>query len=436
MTKSTLLTTAHLATMMGAALAGPSQGLFGPAPTLYADDDPTIAILGELKKIEDGISKKMDTRLEEMKAGFHLPTVDKKMQQLETEHEKLSAELKDAREQLKTLETKAGRLGLSGDGEMRTTGQQFVESQQFKSGKDAGGNIRIRMEMKALTGDAASVGSGVRAERLPYYQPPMEPHIRDLFAQGQTNSNALEFPQVKTWTNNAAVVADRPLKTATTSASYKPESDLVTELVTFPVRSIAHLIRAHKNILDDDAALRSLIDQKLLDGLKDVEDIELIKGDGTGNHVKGVLASASTFSRYTTGDTKLDVLRRATTDLRLKNFRADGLIINPLDWEDIELLKATDGKYIWVNVNDGGVPRLWRVPVIDSIAVDEGEFAAGAFKQGGQVFDRQAAVIEVFEQDRDNVPLNLITIRAEERLALVIYDQNAFVRGTYDDPTP
>lgn len=386
-------------------------------------------ITPELKAIQDGIAalettlaKKQDARIEEKMNGFHLPAVDKKMQDMEGQLAKLEGELKDAHKQMLDMATKAGRMG-EGE-EVKSAGQAFTDSAAYKNRQDAAGNVRIKVEMKALLGTTASVGSTVRPQRLPFYQGPQEPHIRDLFAQGTTNSSSLEFPQIKAWTNAAAAVLDD-------GVTKKPESNLTTELVTFPVRTIAHIIRVHKNILDDEPALRSLIDQKLLDGLDDVEDIELIKGDGTGAHLRGVLMNAKTFTRTVVGDTKLDVLRRALTDLRLRHFRADGMVLNPLDWEDIELLKGTDGKYIWVNVPDGGVPRLWRAPVVDSIAVDENQFVAGAFRQGGQIFDRQAATIEVFEQDQDNVSLNLITIRAEKREALVIYDQNAFVKGTF-----
>lgn len=386
-------------------------------------------VLVELKRISTEISGTLETQNAEIKkAGETSTETARKLSDLEAKYEGIQQDIKG---QIQELEAKSQRLGLGERGEIKTAGQQFVESGEYKSGKDAGGNIRIRLQLKALTGAADSVGVTVQPQRLPMYTPPREAHIRDLFAQGTTSANSLEFPQIK-FTNNAAVVADQPSKAgATDPGSYKPESDLVTELVTFPVRTIAHLIRAHKNILDDMPALRSIIDEKLIEGLKDEEDIELIKGDGTGNHVKGVLANARTFTRAQAGDTKIDVIRRSLTDLRLKNYRADGIVVNPLDWEDMELLKGTDGKYVWVDVNNGGVPRLWRVPVVDSIAVDEGQFVSGAFKQGGQVFDRQQAIVEVFEQDRDNVPLNLVTIRAEERLALVIYDTGAFVKGTY-----
>jgi HK97 family phage major capsid protein len=387
-------------------------------------------VLVELKRISTEISGTLETQNAEIKkAGETSTETAKKLSDLEAKYEGIQQDIKG---QIQELEAKSQRLGLGERGEIKTAGQQFVESGSVKSARDAGGNIRIRVEMKALTGAADSVGSTVRPQRLPLYTPPSAAHIRDLFAQGQTDSGMLEFPQIKAWTNNAAVVADQPSKAnAILPASYKPESDLATELMQFPVRTIAHLIRAHKNILDDEPAIRSLIDQKLLEGLDDAVDVELIGGDGTGNHVKGVLANARTFTRAAAGDTKIDVIRRSLTDLRLKNYRADGIVVNPLDWEDMELLKGTDGKYIWVDVNNGGVPRLWRVPVVDTIAVEEGQFISGAFKQGGQVFDRQHAAVEVFEQDRDNVPLNLVTFRAELRLALVIYDQNAFVKGTY-----
>ncbi len=389
----------------------------------------TPEILAELKRIGAEVSDTLTTQSTELKKyGESSTETARKMGELEAKYDQIQQDVKG---RIDAIEAKAQRLGLGADSEVKSAGAQFIAADSFKNSRDSAGRVRIRVELKALTGAADSVGSTVRPQRLGIYTAPTEPHIRDLFAQGSTSGNMLEFPQIKTWTNNAAPVADQPAKTATTSASYKPESDLVTELIQFPVRTIAHLLRAHKNILDDEPAVRSLIDQKLLEGLEDVIDAELIKGDGTGNHLKGVLANARTFSRAGANDTKIDVIRRSLTDLRLRHFRGDGIVVNPLDWEDIELLKGTDGKYIWVTVPDGGVPRLWRVPVVDTTAVDEGQFISGAFRQGGQVFDRQQASVDVFEEDRDNVPLNLVTFRAECRLALVIYDQNAFVKGTY-----
>jgi HK97 family phage major capsid protein len=60
-----------------------------------------------------------------------------------------------------------------------------------------------------------------------------------------------------------------------------------------------------------------------------------------------------------------------------------------------------------------------------------GKFLAGDFALGSQLFQRQGMTIEFFDQDRDNVPLNLITIRMEERHGLAVYRPDAFVYGTF-----
>lgn len=81
-----ILTTAVLASQLGMALSGPSRSMFGPSATLFKDDDPTAQIMGELKKIEDNLTTKLDKRLEEIKAGQNVPDQDAKIKQLESEH--------------------------------------------------------------------------------------------------------------------------------------------------------------------------------------------------------------------------------------------------------------------------------------------------------------------------------------------------------------
>jgi HK97 family phage major capsid protein len=394
-------------------------------------DNPTSKILDELKRIETDLHGTLERQNAEIKSmGGTSTEASRKLGELESKYEAIQQDIKGRMDE---IEAKSQRLGLEAQTEQKSAGQQFVETDGFKNARTMGGNVRVRLEMKALTGVADSVGNLVRPDRpMPTFIPPTEPHIRDLFAQGTTTANALEFPQFKSMTNNAAPVYDQPTKVQSTAAgSYKPESDLDFLLKSFPVRTVAHLLRVHKNILDDAPALQSIIDTKMLWGLKAAEDVQLIKGDGTGNNLTGILAQSNTYDRRKTGDTKLDTLRRTATQLRLHNYASTGIVLNPTDWEDIELLKDTQGRYIWVSVIEGGVPRVWRTPVVDTQAMDPNQFITGDFKQGGMIFDRQQAAIEVFEQDRDNVPLNLITIRAEERLALVVFDVNAFVKGAF-----
>jgi HK97 family phage major capsid protein len=108
-----------------------------------------------------------------------------------------------------------------------------------------------------------------------------------------------------------------------------------------------------------------------------------------------------------------------------------GIILSPADWEAIELAKGTDGRYIWVNVPDGGVPRLWRVPVVESLAMQDNEYILGAFGLGASVFDREQANIRVSESHADFFLRNQVAIMAQERIAMAVYRPEAFVRGTF-----
>jgi HK97 family phage major capsid protein len=58
-------------------------------------------------------------------------------------------------------------------------------------------------------------------------------------------------------------------------------------------------------------------------------------------------------------------------------------------------------------------------------------FLTGAFNLGAQIFDREDANVEISTEDSDNFRKNLVTIRAEERLALAVYRPESFVKGTF-----
>ncbi|MFT8095018.1 phage major capsid protein, partial [Salmonella enterica] len=82
---------------------------------------------------------------------------------------------------------------------------------------------------------------------------------------------------------------------------------------------------------------------------------------GTGQNLLGLIPQATAFNEALrkTGDTKIDTLRRAILQVRVAEYRASAIALNPVDWADIELTKDANGSYIWVNVQEGGVQRLW-----------------------------------------------------------------------------
>jgi HK97 family phage major capsid protein len=106
--------------------------------------------------------------------------------------------------------------------------------------------------------------------------------------------------------------------------------------------------------------------------------------------------------------------------------------MHPTDWATIETLKDADGRYIIGNPQGTTQPTLWGLPVVATQAITVRKFLTGAFKLGAQVFDRWSARVELATENEDDFIKNLVTILAEERLALAVYRPEAFIYGDFD----
>lgn len=299
-----------------------------------------------------------------------------------------------------------------------------------------GGRMRGRasVEMAAITSGVGTVGAGTSAgtslvpgHRVPGIVTPAERAftVRDLIAPGKTGLASIEYVRETGYTNNA-----RPV----TEGETKPTSDLTFNMVTTPVRTIAHLFDASLQILADAPTLASYIDVRATYGLKLKEEDQLLFGNGTGQNLHGILPQATEFDTglRKVGDTKIDILRRAILQVRQAEYRASGIILNPDDVADIETTKDDQGRYIYINVVEGGTNRMWKLPIVETTVMPTGEFAVGAWNIAAQVFDRQQAVLEVSTEHADNFAKNMCTFRAEERLALAVYRPESFVHGEFD----
>ena len=147
---------------------------------------------------------------------------------------------------------------------------------------------------------------------------------------------------------------------------------------------------AMRQILDDLPQLQAVVDQELRYGLAYVEDNMLLNGAGTGTDLNGIYtqATASTANlAIIATPTKIDVMRVAMLQASLANLPASGMVLNPVDWFGIEVTKSTYGEYIIASPQDGTQPRLWGLPVVETMAMTAGKFLTGAFQLGAQIFE-------------------------------------------------
>ncbi|HHR4201249.1 TPA: phage major capsid protein [Salmonella enterica] len=376
-------------------------------------------IMNEVKNFGEDVAKKMQKG----------ETVTEELKQRTDESLTQMAELK---ERLTELEQKSSRENPEQPRAIKTIGQMVVESEAFENmGSSDRKGIRVQMSRKDIMSVTATTGTGTSlsnsltvADRVPGVIAPPERTmtIRDLLIPGETDSPTMEFIQETGFTNNAAPVAE---------GAKRAQSEITFDLVSAPARTIAHIFKASRQILDDAKGLASYIDGRARYGLRLAEEKQLLSGDGTGMNIKGIIPQASTFAPKVTlaSATPIDRLRLAILQSVLAEYPASGIVLNPIDWAAIELTKDGEGRYIIALPVNGSVARLWGLPVVETQAMAQNNFLTGAFSMAAQIFDRQEIEVLLSTENEDDFARNMVTIRAEERLALAVYRPEAFVTG-------
>lgn len=384
------------------------------------------ALALQLKTAADDVKKSAETTATELKnLGKVTEETKKTADEALVKHNEISARLTE-------IEQKMVRRGEQ-KAEYKSLGQQFTENEEVKSfiaARKSKGSVRMGFKaiVSGLTTDAdGSAGDLIVPQRIPGIVglPERRMTVRDLLTPGRTGSNAIQYVKETGFTNAAATVAETGLAT-------KPDSNIKFDIVNGVVSTIAHWILATKQILDDVPQLQSYIDGRLRYGLAYVEEEQLLMGGGTGTDLNGIYTQATAYSdpiADVTGKTPIDTIRAAMLQAFLAEYPPTGIVLNPKDWTRMELQKDGIGRYMIGDPQGTIQKRLWNLPVVDTQAMTEDKFLVGAFKLGAQIFDREDANVEISTEDSDNFRKNLVTIRAEERIALAVYRTEAFIKG-------
>jgi HK97 family phage major capsid protein len=302
-------------------------------------------------------------------------------------------------------------------------GQRFIKSQDCLLGLKQGSN-RIRYEVKESLFDTPSDRLRSSATRTPEIIGPAEHNltVRDLLGYGQTSSSSIEYVH--------ETLFDSHIATQAKEGDALPQSAFKFGLASAPVATIGTWVPMPAQMLDDIPMLASYIDTRLIYALRLEEDKKLLTGTGEDNDIIGLIKKQTPYKRG--GGSKIDVIRKAIGQVQESAYSPTGVILNPLDWEEIELSKGTEGHYLIVNsVVDGAAQKIWRLPVVMTHHMPAGNFQVGAYKLAAQFWDRQEAMIEISREDKDNFTKKMVTILASERAALTVYRPAAIVGGAF-----
>ena len=234
-------------------------------------------------------------------------------------------------------------------------------------------------------------------------------------------------------TNNAGPQRDTASPLAAIENVTKPESADTFTLATVPVITLAHWIPLSKQVVADSPMLMSYISGRLTYGLKLKEETQLLLGLGTGGEITGLQTGATAYTVESPQLTnEIDIIRDALTQAQVAEYSPNFLVLNPADWDSIQRRKVgtSDDRYVYGDPNQSwAATPLWGLTPIVTNSQTAGKFLMGD-TNGCMVFDRQQASVEISTSNGTDFVKNMVTVLAEERLALAIFRTEAFITGS------
>lgn len=383
----------------------------------------------QLKEGFGGLQKKYDAVADELQKGNTVTSAMKA--QIETQ----KGEIERVIEQVQKLEEKGIKLR-SQPGEAKSfidlvKNDDAYKSLQAKSVSLA--DIEVTKSDMASMKEMKVTSAGIVA---PNYDPVIQPgirqelRIRDLLTTVPVSGQNYTYFKENLHTRGAAPVAEGGLK---------PTSNVTFTTQTDRVKKIAVWMPVTDEALDDVPQLMAYLQELLRYDLKLEEERQILKGDGTGENLNGLMTQATVYDAKLTkaGDTAIDLVRRAIYQVRKQSMlSADGIVMTELDWMNIELQKDGENRYLFANLQGLVTPVLWGRPVVTSDSVDEGdvdtggEFLVANFARSSVLFDRMSFLFKM-GLINDQFIKNERALLVEERLGLGVRRREGLVKGRF-----
>jgi hypothetical protein len=213
----------------------------------------------------------------------------------------------------------------------------------------------------------------------------------------------------------------------------KFQQGVTVTLIKEPILTIASWTSASTQALSDLSSLQTFLDLVLMTAVKREIDRQVLVGVGPTAELKGIVSQAVAYNAAAnqTGDTGLDQLSHAITQLSSTGVAVDVAVVNPGDAEKLRLIKTSLGSYILGDPSAmAATPNLWGIRIIVDANMPPATFLAGQ-STSVEILDREQSMIAISFEHEDYFTRNLCAIRCEARLGLGVYVPSAWVSGTF-----
>ena len=330
----------------------------------------------------------------------------------------------------------------------KTIGARFVESDLYKK-RLADGQFReisvdipdecqfrhyTRTALSATTeGLAGTSGANIDSMQQINMLGQQPLYISDLFAQGTTQGDVVRYVRESTFTNAAAAVLE---------GGAKPEASLDLGVVDALVRKVAVWSDVTEEMLMDFQQTQGFVNARLGYMVQAREDQHLMTGLNGSNQIVGILNTSGIQTIAVVAGNVIDsmLIAKARVEGAAGSGFAmpDSFVINPINWLSIKLTKDLNGQYLfggpgYAPYGVGGysnVGSMWGLPVVSTVSITAGTALCGAFRTAAQIFRRLGLTLKTTNSDGTKFQSNILTILAEQRLALAVYQPNKFCTVT------
>jgi HK97 family phage major capsid protein len=315
--------------------------------------------------------------------------------------------------------------GYSTGGQAKSFGEMFVGSHAYKGRQgQIGPMATLDIELKTLMTTAGTPGfdpEETRTGRLVEFATrPIQ--VTDLIPGTTTTQSAVKYMEETTFSNTAAETAE---------GGQYPEAALSYTERTSIVRKIPVFLPVTDEQLEDEPQVRGLIDNRLRFMVRQRLDGQILVGNGVGINLTGILSTSGIQTQAKGADPVPDAVYKAMVKVRVTG-RAmpNAVVMHPNDWQDIRLLRTADGIYIWGNPSDAGPERIWGLRVVQSDAETENTGLVGDFANHTELAVRRGVDVQVSNSHGTFFVEGKLAIRADMRVALIVYRPAAFCTVT------
>ena len=328
-----------------------------------------------------------------------------KVKALNVELDNLGAELQQAelneikgaigeREAARNLPVRGGmQHPVAPDTKARSFGDLVIESKEYSvkaaaHWREGHSTHHVEIGLKTLFERTAgfapeSVRSGLMVGAV---QQPIV--VLDLIPERAINQAVDKYMQETTATIGAAEKAE--------GVAYAESTYVWTER-TSPVEKITDSLPVTDEQLEDAPEVASLLNGRLIFGLRKRLETQVMVGDGVAPNLRGFLDAGFGIQTQAKGaDPTFDAIFKAMTLVRFTGGAIpSGIVMHPNDYQDVRLTRTASGEYIMGPPMAAGSTTLFGLPVAVTTVITENTALVGDFVNFCYIGARRGVDVQV-----------------------------------------